>query len=190
MNTSFSLNGTLPINDYDNIIVHKNSLLVLDIDDTILIYDELGKKWWQQELNKFYNIYNDHAIAEQRVMEEWERLIRIYKPKHINKEKYEALVKRVEKSNSHIIFITKRNEHNKTITEKDLLNNDIIVDFDTQLFHSNNKGLTLKKYLSNNKYNFDNIIMVDDNEQNLYDIIVYANINPNTLSLYHFLPIQ
>jgi hypothetical protein len=98
------------ISTFDKIIPDVNSLILCDIDDTVLRYD-LSLKYFfnnvKKELKDENNYLNDKdisAIAIEEFSDYRDKNI----PFHTEKEAFERLEKRIEETNSKLFFITSR----------------------------------------------------------------------------------
>lgn len=109
------------ISTFDKIIPHENSLILCDIDDTVLRYDlsfehffNKVKKQLEDE-NDFLDDNDTSVIA----MEEFNNYRDKNIPFHTEKEAFERLEKRIDKTNSNLFFITSRGTKvkDKTITQ-------------------------------------------------------------------------
>lgn len=172
------------INDYSQIEIILNSLVVFDIDETIIKFPQLGKDWWKNKLNHYNAIYGDHHKAEINALEDWIEHVKINKPEMINKDSFIEFFNSALDNNCKIIFLTARNEKLKDITYEHLLHLDIINHNKVyDIYFNENKGEELEKILS--KEEFNDIIFIDDLEENLKDVSnhLYEKYN---LNLYHF----
>lgn len=159
---------------FNQIIIPKKSLIVMDIDDTVIKYDSINKKWWVDTFNKYFKI-NDYDKSDQLTLIEWENKIIDEMPKYTNEEQFKSFVENALNNNCTLIFLTARNEYLNEITKKhfDYLN--IPNHFEIYYCNGTDKGLYLKN-LYNTKYNnFNNIIFIDDLQQNIEDVYLHLN---------------
>jgi hypothetical protein len=63
------------INSFSQIKIKPNSLVVLDIDDTILHFSTIKKGWWTETFNKYYEIFENYDEAKKLAYHDWENLV-------------------------------------------------------------------------------------------------------------------
>lgn len=172
------------INDYSQIKIIPNSLIVFDIDETIIKFPELGKNWWKNKFNHYYAIYNDYDKADISALEDWIEHVKINKPEMINKDSFIEFFNSSLDNNCKIIFLTARNEKLKDLTLQHLIHVDVINHNKVyDIYFNENKGEELEKILS--KEEFNDILFIDDLEENLKDVSNHLYDKYN-LNLYHF----
>lgn len=176
----------IEIGTYKEIDIIPNSLIVFDIDDTLIKFNELGKSWWDAEMlqnKKLYN--NDFNKARDATLKAWIDKIQIYTPVHINKTSFDDLLLKALARRCHIIFLTARDNSIRHLTEMHLEACGIKY-YDRDLYHSENKGLALKNILKEERFqHYKHIIVVDDMLHNLVSINDAIKTNHN-LYLYLF----
>ena len=66
-------NEVLKIKTFDDVDLSrmKNGLLVLDIDETILKFENIDSKWQNQVFNKEYNLHSNYELAETNSLNIW-----------------------------------------------------------------------------------------------------------------------
>lgn len=162
------------IDTFKNLQLKQNSLLVLDIDETILTYSGICNQWWKDHFNKYYTKHNDYDRAEKESNADWKEYISTRYPLHTDKEGFFDLMERAKSLNCKTIFVTARDADLEQLTHKHLqyLGIDLVVSLADVYFTSgNNKGITIEKVIANNTYN--EIIFVDDKSFNLKDVKEY-----------------
>lgn len=156
----------------------KNTIYVLDIDETLLYYEGMNEKWWEKTMIEMMKIYDTFEEADYEANELWYRVITKIKPVITDPSGFIQLRQFIEnkKNNCYLIFLTARLEKYKEITEKDL--NDTIPKFKYQVLYSkkfpDNKGTILQNYFNENPLIFNSIndiVFVDDKERNLKNMI-------------------
>lgn len=152
-----------------------DTLLVLDIDDSIITSDEYigSPHWW------------DSSDDEKNLVEIWETQLKNLKYKVICNSFYKLLSKCDELGNN-VIFLTKRHDRIKNITVDQLKKLKIIEDENKFLiYHTNNedKGEHMIKILKNNSNLVkNNIIVCDDIINNLLRIKQEITLNYNEIN--------
>ena len=99
------------INDF-NIPICNNTLVICDIDETIMKFEGVSQKWWDDKYNFYSNFDNKNEIC----MKLWLNKISKMKPVHTHKESFLNFIKKIKKTNSKIIFLTARPKSLKPLT--------------------------------------------------------------------------
>ena len=146
------------IRNYDEIDILQNSLVILDIDETIITYSPITPTWWN-DMKKLYT--DDHAYNE------WVHIISKHIPYLLDEPEFFKLIERVKNTNSKLIFLTARNKKFTELTIQQLIYCKIPIS-DGDVFFSDKKGLTV--YEIKRKYNRKHIIFVDDKLSNVIDV--------------------
>jgi hypothetical protein len=149
----------IQITCFSKIIIPNDTLIVLDIDYTILIC-------------KTYKMYECTDTLDSL---DYNNLVTFGIPTHTNKETLFNLITESKTKNCEIICLTARNEITKTFTHNQL--SYIGLDFPVYYCNGMNKGVILQKILNEKYSNYKNIIFVDDKIKNLFD--VYSELNKN-----------
>lgn len=151
------------------LIKGEKSLLVLDIDDTILKHPEITYKWWKNTFDYYYNNHNDYDLAEQQSLKLWEDHISENLPVHTNEYELNQLLLKCKELNIRVICLTARNNHLEKVTLQHLKHLNIQID---EIYYNNNKGDFLKSFcLENNIIGKDaHIFFIDDLKSNIDDV--------------------
>jgi hypothetical protein len=169
------------INTFFNVEIKEKSLIMIDIDDTILKYDQLDKTWWKNTFEYYYSITNNYDESDKKTLDEWRTMIYEKEPIHVDKSGMFDLFKRAEQLNCKIIFLTARCETLKSITVHHLNKLGIFID---EIYFTPNieKGIILKK-LKNEEYaDYIYTVAIDDLDSNLKSI--QDNFENETTTLY------
>ena len=162
------------IKNYDEIIILEKSLIILDLDENIIKFPFINNSWWDKT-KKAYELI-DPNTADQRAYNDWYHIIKTYNPSILDEYQFSLLINKIVKSNSKIIIVTARDESLKEITKKHLNKCKIYIN---EIYYSKNKGITVE--LIKQRYNYKNIIFVDDNIKYINDV---KKINPGVIT-YH-----
>ena len=162
------------IHNYDEISILDNSLVFLDLDETIIRFPFINSNWWDKTIKAYELI--DINTADERAYKDWQHIITTYNPIILDEHQFSLLINRIVKTNSKIIILTARDEKLKDITKKHLNKCKIFIN---DIFFSKNKGNTIEIIKQNHKYK--NIIFVDDNIKYINDV---KKINPEVIT-YH-----
>jgi hypothetical protein len=106
----------MEIDNYDMIVIKKNSFVVFDIDETLIYFENITPLWWKKTFDKYYALFNDYDKADELALNEWESLIVSIKPKPIDIIGLDKLIKQIKQSGSDMIFITARRTYLKNLT--------------------------------------------------------------------------
>lgn len=145
--------------------VSRDTLVVLDIDETILHYLEVSPDYWHCLFEKYYHELKDYKKAEEMSLQEWKKLVESSNPVHTDEEGMNILLNIIDAHKAKLIFVTARNSEMSNITELHLRK--LNIPEDVQIFYdSNEKGKRLlDMQISKNK-----IIFVDDLDKNLENV--------------------
>ena len=174
------------ISNFKDILFHCNSLIVLDIDDTVFHYPNLGKTWWNDSINnKMHDKKLSFNDADKELFIEWETIIEKQEPIHTDKKGLTDLIKHSYSLNNDIIFLTARYDRIKNITLdhlENILPGNLHFKLNNNVYFCNGKpkGQYLNHLLAT-KYtkDYNNIIFIDDMEKNLKSVSQY---NPTVIN--------
>ena len=167
------------ITSFAQIDLTNKSLIVVDIDETVLQYPSIGEKWWKNK-KEFYKTKYDHETANNFAYEDWLKYIEITEPLHTDYIGLEHLFTKVYNTNSDIIFLTARHKNIDYIT-KNHMEQIGIKNIPIYYTGGKSKGTHLNKIYSE-KYNYhNNIIFIDDMEHNI-NSVKQINYTTNTNS--------
>jgi hypothetical protein len=144
------------IKNYDEIDILPNSIVMMDIDNTIIKFEKLYKNWWKDN--------------EPNALEGWLKIIKEEDPKMLDEIEFTILLNKIKNTNSEIIYITARDEELRELTYKQLIDCGIKVSTN-QIYHSypkGNKMIEIYKEKSKTK-EIQNIIFIDDHSYNIED---------------------
>jgi len=142
------------------------TLLVLDIDETLLWFPKVNREWWIDLLAKLAAKHPPDRV-QALAQEEWLRVVTEENPVQTDVEGFRELNRRVRATNSQLVFLTARLESFSYLTRKHL--NYCGVSQDTVIHYSSSKGATLRAILA--KYpGFKRVVFVDDKVSNIEDV--------------------
>jgi hypothetical protein len=156
------------ITKFSQIKLIPNSLIVLDIDDTIIKFDKINIQWWHDTFDKHYVVTKDYVRADFLSLDEWISHVTITEPKLVDDEIYNW-IGLTNKFNCDLIFLTARNLSLKDITQLHLNKVNLYGD-ESKIYFNRNKGDELLSIANGEYLHKKNIIVVDDVESNLTDI--------------------
>ena len=158
------------IYNYNEINVLPNSLVILDIDETIFSFSQLTPTWWD-DMKKTH----DDAYAYL----EWVKIISFNLPQMLNSIDFFILMNEITYTNSKLILLTARNVKLREITCQQLTYCKIPID-PKDIWFSDKKGLTVHNMIR--QYKMKHTIFVDDRLKNVDDVKRW---NPK-VDCYHF----
>lgn len=172
------------ITTFFDVVIKEKSLIMIDIDDTILKYEHLDKTWWKNTFNKHYDETANYDESDRLTLSMWKSLVYNSEPQYVDKSGIFDLFERAKQLNCKIIFLTARCETLKIITTEHLNKLGIYVD---EIYFTPNieKGIVLKR-LKDVLYNeYVHTISIDDHIPNLESI--HNNFKNESISLYRML---
>jgi hypothetical protein len=153
------------IKSFDQIKLHYNTLVLSDIDETILKFDQVNKEWWKTRKQEAFD-QNPETYA----FGKWMEVISVNKPTHTDHSGFFRLLERIKKTRSDIQFVTARNTdlvpHTQTHFETLGLNH---MDFQIHHLGGFEKGQYIKTQINTNQY--DHVIFIDDLEHNIKSVL-------------------
>jgi len=173
------------IDSFEHIEITNKSLVVCDIDDTLLKY----KIDWTQFFNKYMeeNKDGDTMRAKDYADLNWYRYTSYNKPFLIDKEGFLNLMKKIEQTNSTLIFLTARHKDSHLFTIENFKDIDIPYwKYDIHYSYTYPKGAYLRDIVHvEQKYSFldyEKIIFIDDLVNNIMTMLTYMPY----VDCYHF----
>jgi hypothetical protein len=172
------------INSFNQVELLPNSLLVFDIDETIMSFEDIDEGWWKKTFDKYYEQTQDYDMADELSLREWVDHISNSKPKVLDEFNFIFLVELAKQNDCEIIMLTARRKFLFDITISHLAHCKVDIDSDSVYFNEN-KGTELLNIVTNKYPNISNIIFIDDIEHNLINVAnTFAPYNKYTLDLY------
>lgn len=166
---------------FKNVIVKPQTLIVFDIDDTIIGYEEFSHTYFTNAIENYKEKYNCDKMALDFALHDWISKVNEGTPCHMDADGFKELERKIKNTNSHYIFMTARNPNYRDITETHLEQVGIK---NRQVYYlaGANKGEFLKNIYE--KYSdYKEIIFIDDMEKNLHDV---GKAFDHKIELYHF----
>lgn len=154
------------INKFNQINIIPNSLVMIDIDDTLIKFDGIDHKWWENKFNKYFKMTKNNDLADFLAHNDWIKIVSSIEPELVDDQIYN-FIETLNKNNCHIVILTARNDKLKDLTIKHL--QQVNLSFDNVHFN-NQKGDHLYNIAHQYYHHLDNIIVIDDMVPNLEDI--------------------
>jgi hypothetical protein len=151
----------MKIHNYDEIDVLPDSLVILDLDETLIQFDGMYEKWWEDNLI--------HS-TELEVYRRWIQLISFTMPTMLDQFEFNNLIRRIERTNSRMVILTARSAKLCEITLQQLVYCNIILPLD-DIYFSDKKGKMAHSI--QRRYTYSNVIFVDDKKSNIRDVKIW-----------------
>jgi hypothetical protein len=163
--------------------LNPNTLVVLDIDDTIMSFTTINKKWWNDTYNTYLLHYKDTEKAYKKSEKLWIKYISRSNPNLLDEINFINFLEKISENNCELIFLTARNKKISKLTMTQLSYCRINIE-SSKVFFSRNKGVELKNIVEQTYPNIKDIIFVDDLEENLVKVQLEFNTSKYNLKLY------
>lgn len=163
------------INNFNDIEINLKTLIICDIDDTILKYNK-DLKYFIDLNNQLIDDINLSILKAETDYEIY-KIDKYYEEiTHTDLKGFYDLIGKINQVNGNIIFLTARHEAYDIFTRKqlDIIN---INHYEFEIHYTGNlisKGEYIKKRI--NLQYYDEIIFIDDQNYNLYSV---KEFNPN-----------
>lgn len=171
----------LKINSFNLIDIKQNSLILCDIDDTILRYQHNIDYFIEKSRREIVNITDNCCEENIKFLAEcdYEDHRDFTEPFNTDSEGFDNMLKKISETNSNLIFITARSNKSKEKTKNQLEkigintnNYQIHFTFEYKI----SKAEYIKKYIDLTQ--FDNIYFIDDQVNNVKNVkITFPNFN-------------
>lgn len=149
-------------------LISDNTLVVLDIDDTIIKYKDATKEWWKSRYAYHSNLSDDPVLLDLTVQLEWKNLIKISEPEFVDEIGLKQLYKKIKEThNTDLIYLTARDESIKQITEQHFKFLDLEHASNINYTAGGNKGEYLDNIIRQQHSDKRHFIFVDDYEHNI-----------------------
>lgn len=147
---------------YRHIIIPYDSLVVMDLDDTLISFPEIHATWWK-DTKENYKLTVDDENADILTFQEWVAFMSSHIPE-LDKDAYIDLLEKVNKTDSTLIIVTARKSYLEDITRTQLDQCGI----DAEIYFSHEKGKLINSIRK--KYKHIHLVFADDNINNVNDV--------------------
>lgn len=166
---------------FRDIYIPNNALVVLDIDDTVMRFKEMGRFWWRAREEELVLLHGAEK-GKELVMREWIRGAHIYNPVLTDPEEFPLFLQRVFAAGAHLIFLTARGSDMRQLTEFQLTSCGVTVESE-QVYFAREKGAALKAIVQSQ--GFKDVVFIDDMAHNVEDVMREVS-GVAALQAYHF----
>lgn len=158
------------IHTFYSVDISQNSLILCDIDDTILFFPKYSETFYKEAYDYYVSIGEKEELADKLVKNDWDLYNSFKKPSITDKEGFFYLLKRIETTDSKLCFLTARHEiyHKRTIDDLKNVNIDCNK-FPIYFTNGNVKGKFIKQNIVN-LLDHEHIIFIDDNNIHLENV--------------------
>jgi hypothetical protein len=180
-------NHTVPMNivqttSFRDICIPNNGLVVLDIDDTVMLFKEMGRAWWAEREAELTALHGP-AKGRELVMREWVRGAHLYTPVLTDPDEFPRFLQCVFDAGAHLIFLTARSADLRDLTEFHLTSCGVRVESENVYF-SREKGAALRRIVQTHGYH--DVVFIDDMERNCESVLKEVA-DVASLHVYHFI---
>lgn len=155
------------IKSFRDVHVPPAALVVLDIDDTVMYFKELGRAWWAKTEAELTLIHGREKAREE-VMRTWVHGAHIYTPVLTDPDDFPAFLTRVFDAGAHLVFLTARSPDLRQLTEFHMSTCGIEVESE-RIYFSREKGAALKSIVGSG--GFSQVVFIDDMEHNIESVL-------------------
>ena len=173
-----------------------NTLYVLDFDETLVRFDDMGSEWWDKQCERYYGQHgtdrpdgqsladwvqhvsfrnpktDEEKVFKQNILDDWVKHVSARDPIHVDEVGFNGILEHcVAERGSHVIILTARNIKLAELTQRHL---DMVVSpeagVDIIFCSGENKGRTLENYIGTSGASYNHIVFVDDKLRNLKQV--------------------
>ena len=171
------------INSYSAITLIARSLVVFDIDDTLVNFPNYGLDWFAEKKAVYERIMPKEE-ADRRTIQEWRATVRDIDPVAIDREGFHAFCERANAADCTIVYLTARSEILKEATQRHLKN---ALDLTSEhVYYAEDKGPALAKIIKTLPRTYDHVIFVDDYVKNHVSVRTTLDGLGIPVDTYHF----
>jgi hypothetical protein len=160
------------INSFDQVSIDfADTLVICDIDDTLLYFPELTYEKYNEILEYNKSIYTDYEFALSNSNDYWNKLFLEGTPSHTDMDGFARLLVRLHLSNGGLCFLTARPGHSTNVEFTKTNFNKINLNYDAfRVYYSwiKPKGEYIRDHIDISGYS--NIIFIDDMDYNLSNV--------------------
>ena len=172
------------INSYSAITLISRSLVVFDIDDTVVNFPDYGYAWWAAT-RAAYERTMTKTEADAATLDDWRVAVHHVDPEPIDKAGFLEFYDKAKAADCDIIFLTARSPVLKAITHRHLKNS-LMECAEEHVFYAEDKGPALVSIIQNSGRAYDHIIFVDDMIKNHESVRQALDALSVPVDTYHF----
>jgi hypothetical protein len=172
------------INSYSAITLVARSLVVFDIDDTLVNFPQYDMNWWNAKKAMYEKIMNKED-ADRATLYEWRAAVQHVDPQPIDKDGFLQFYAQAKAAGCDVIFLTARSKKLKEVTHRHLKNSLMECEED-HVFFSENKGPALVSILQQRQRSYPHVIFIDDLVKNHESVRASLDAFGVPVDTYHF----
>lgn len=158
------------INGFQSIEIIDNSLIIIDIDNTIFKNKiSTDESWWRIKYEQYFNISHDHNLAYNFVLQDWINVSQKNPPTLLDGTNLFIFLNKAKEQKCKIILLTARNKNLEQITNYHITHYGINNFIENTHFNID-KGTELLKIVEDNNICRD-IIIIDDIYENILNMM-------------------
>ena len=159
------------ISSFNEVSILPNTLVICDIDETILRYDLINRKWWKSRINNYIQQSYTYEMSDKMALNDWKLYINETKPIATDLSGFMNLMTLILSLNCKLLLLTARDIELRNITHQHLIYSGI--DISPEIIHfsyGQSKGDYLTHNINHIIDKYDKIIFIDDYIQNLESV--------------------
>lgn len=173
--------SAIKANSFRDICIPNNGLVVLDVDDTVMLFKEMGRAWWAEREAELVALHGP-KVGSELVMQEWVHGAHLYTPILADPDEFPRFRQRIFDAGAHLIFMTARSAELRDLTEFHLASCGVTVESENVYF-SREKGAALRTIVL--RQGFHDVVFIDDMERHCESVLKEVA-DVASLSVYHF----
>jgi hypothetical protein len=174
------------INSFRQVKIIPKTLVLCDIDETVLKYNGINAKWWMGRIAHHYNLSNNMLKADRDTYLEWREIIHRAIPSHTDINGFNIMIDSLYTMKGELVFVTARQPYMENLTrnhlEKVLGDHYISKAFKLWLCGDISKGEIIDKNIGDTS-DYNRVVFIDDNEKHLLNVY---KVFGNTIDYYMF----
>jgi hypothetical protein len=147
------------LNSFREAAVPPNSLVVLDIDDTVMKFEHMGRSWWAKK---------EAEVGREETMRIWVENAYAQTPVLTEPEEFPAFLERIFAANARLVYLTARSPDLRELTIYQLTQCGVGVE-SHNVYFAKEKGECLKAIVQ--RGGFKQVIFIDDMEHNVESVV-------------------
>lgn len=148
--------------------IPQGALVLLDIDDTVLHLEGLGKRWWQCTQSAYFDAKGCIAEARRRTLNDWIARVYAATPSLLDPEATRVFLQTLQSTQSDLVFLTARNAELREITAAQLTACGL---GGFPVLHSEAKGAAALEECR--KRGARTVVFIDDMATNVADVLAH-----------------
>jgi hypothetical protein len=162
----------IEISSFDQVPIDSpHTLIICDIDETLLHFPDLTLEKYNQVLEYYNSIHSDYELALANTNSHWSQIFVSSQPSHTDMDGFRRLLLRLHLYNGGLCFLTARPGHESNI--EFTKSNFAAIRLEYSAFVVHYSGLIPKGEFIRNKIDlsyYSDVIFIDDMDYNLLDV--------------------